>query len=132
MTRTDARELLMQAVFQMEAQKDSSNQLFELLIDERNPDKSSLSYLRTNFENIRRNIDEIDNKIDEFAKGRGSKRMPKSVLAVLRAAIGEMLYYDTPNPIVINEAVEIAKKYCGDDDEKFINGVLGSIERSIK
>ena len=67
MTRTEARELLMQAVFQMEAQKDSSNELFEQLLAEQKADKGNLAYLRTNFENLRRNALEIDDRIDKYS-----------------------------------------------------------------
>ena len=131
MTRTEARELLMQAVFQMEAQKDSSNELFEQLLAEQKADKGNLAYLRTNFENLRRNALEIDDRIDKFAIGRSTKRMPKADLAILRIAVSEMLYYDTPDSVVINEAVEMAKKYCSAESAGFINGVLGSIQRNL-
>ena len=131
MTRTEARELLMQAVFQMEAQKDSSNELFEQLLAEQKADKGNLAYLRTNFENLRRNALEIDDRIDKYAIGRNTKRMPKTDLAILRVAVCEMLYYDTPDSVVINEAVEMAKKYCSAESAGFINGVLGSIQRNL-
>jgi len=50
---------------------------------------------------------------------------------VMRLAIYEMLYDDdTPVSIAINEAVELAKKYGGDEDSSFVNGVLGGISRS--
>mgnify|MGYP000700724539 CR=1 FL=1 len=80
MTRTEARELLMQAVFQMEAQKDSSNELFEQLLAEQKADKSNLAYLRTNFENLRRNALEIDDRIDKFAIGRSTNECLKLTL----------------------------------------------------
>lgn len=130
MTRTDARELLMQAVFQMEAQKNSDTELFELLINKRDPDEENLIFIRNNFENLRRHLEEIDGKINEFAKSRNTKRMPKADLAILRVAVSELLYYDTPNSIVINEAVEMSKKFCSDESRKFVNGILGSIERN--
>lgn len=130
MTRTEARELLMQAIFQTEAQKDSSNELFEQLLAEQKADKGNLAYLRTNFENFRRHAIEIDDRIDKFAIGRSIKRMAKTDLAILRTAVCEMLYYDTPDSVVINEAVEMAKKYCTQESAGFINGVLGSIERN--
>ena len=115
----------------LEAQKDSSNELFEQLLAEQKADKGNLAYLRTNFENLRRNALEIDDRIDKFAIGRSTKRMPKADLAILRVAVSEMLYYDTPDSVVINEAVEMAKKYCSAESAGFINGVLGSIQRNL-
>ena len=50
---------------------------------------------------------------------------------MLRLAIYEMLYDDdTPASVAINEAVELAKKYGGEEDSSFVNGILGSISRA--
>ncbi len=58
------------------------------------------------------------------------QRITKVSLAVLRLALCEMMYFDDiPVSVTINEAVELAKKYAGKQDSKFINGVLGTIAR---
>ncbi len=49
--------------------------------------------------------------------------------AILRMATAEMLHLDTPIPVVINEAVEITKRLCGDEPRALINGVLDAIAR---
>ena len=131
MTRKDARELLMQAVFQMDIQDDHSNELLELFLSDKNVDKKNGDFIRSTFESIRRNILHIDDTIDKYATNWNVKRMPKTDLAILRVAIGEMFYSDEiADAIAINEAVEMAKKYCGEESSKFINGVLGSVSRS--
>lgn len=131
MTRTDARELLMQGVFQMDIQENQSNELLELLIMDKKLDEESGAYIRGSFETIRRNLIEIDDTIEKYATNWSIKRMPKADLAILRVAVSEILYHDeTPNAVAINEAVEMAKKYCTEDSRKFINGVLGSVERN--
>lgn len=48
-------------------------------------------------------------------------------LAILRVATEELLYSDTPPKVIIDEAVEIAKKYGAENSASFINGVLGTI-----
>lgn len=53
-------------------------------------------------------------------------------LAVLRAATYELLQGETPEKVVIDEAVEIAKKYGADKSPSFVNGVLGTILATIK
>ena len=74
---------------------------------------------------------EIDARIDEFSHKWSRNRISRVALAVLRLAVYEMLYDDdTPVSIAINEAVELAKKYGGDEDSSFVNGVLGGISRS--
>ena len=57
-------------------------------------------------------------------------RLPKVNLAVLRLAVYEIMFEESvPDSAAVNEAVELAKKYSGDDDYSFINGVLGSFLR---
>ena len=59
--------------------------------------------------------------------------MAKVDLAVLRLALGEILYTnDVPTAVVIDEAVKMAKKFGGEDSSKFVNGILGKIERDIQ
>ena len=73
---------------------------------------------------------EIDARIDAFSHKWSRDRISRVALAVLRLAIYEMEYEDeTPVSVAINEAVELAKKYGGDEDSSFVNGVLGGISR---
>lgn len=61
-------------------------------------------------------IEEIDAKIDEVAAGWKTKRMGKVELTILRLAVYEMLYDDTiPEKVSVNEAVELAKKFGGNE-----------------
>ena len=70
----------------------------------------------------------IDTVIDSFAKGWNTQRMNRVELAILRLAVYELKYSkDAPVGVVINEAVELAKKYSSDEAPAFINGVLGKI-----
>ncbi len=73
----------------------------------------------------------IDHEIERHLKDWRLQRLPRVSLSILRLAIAEMLY-GAPgmHSVVINEAVELAKKYGGDDDYQFINGVLGSVSRA--
>ena len=74
---------------------------------------------------------EINPLIEENLKGWTAERLPKPCLNVLRLAVAEMLYGEPGmDSVVINEAVELAKKYAGDKDYQFVNGVLGAISRS--
>ena len=74
----------------------------------------------------------LDSKISEFASGWRLARIPKINIAILRVAIYEILLVDgVPASVAVNEAVELAKKYSGTDDAAFINGILGSLVRSL-
>lgn len=75
------------------------------------------------------NSDHIDKLITDNVKGWTLSRISKVSLSVLRLAITEIEYYDTPVSVAINEAVELTKKYATDKDGAFVNGVLGSVVR---
>lgn len=87
-------------------------------------------FIRDSFCGAVKNSDEIDEIISRHAVGWKIKRMSKVTLSVLRLAVYELKYTDTPPKAVINEAVEIAKEY---DDEKaapFVNGILNKVART--
>lgn len=77
--------------------------------------------------------DELDAEISRHLKsGWKVSRISRVSLAILRLALYEMLYRDeVPVSVSINEAVELAKKYSVEDDSSFVNGVLGSIAKSL-
>lgn len=78
-------------------------------------------------------LDEIDSTISRYlASGWKISRLSKVVLAVLRLAVCEILFFDSiPYAVSINEAVELAKKYAAEQDPAFINAVLGAAVKDI-
>ena len=73
-------------------------------------------------------LDELDQKIAEHAKAWNLSRIGKAELSILRLAVYEILFdEEVPKKVAINEAVELAKKYCNDKAAPFINGILGKI-----
>ncbi len=78
-------------------------------------------------------IEEIDEKIENNAKGWSVKRISKVALSVLRLAVYEIFYRgDVPVSVSINEAVELCKKYATQDDASFVNGILGTVARACE
>lgn len=73
--------------------------------------------------------DEIDDIIKSHIKGWTIERLSRVTLSVLRFAVTELKYGSTSEKIVINEAVELSKKYSTPQDARFVNGVLGSVVR---
>lgn len=85
-------------------------------------------YITEKFNRIKDRISEIDEKINGVAKGWKTERMGKTELAILRLAVYEMIYdEDVPVKVAINEAVELAKKFGGDDSPSFVNGILAKL-----
>lgn len=77
----------------------------------------------------------IDEKISAYARGWSLDRIAHISLAILRLCTYELLFTEVPTPVAINEAVELAKLYDGDDAPAFINGILNAIasrERETK
>lgn len=86
--------------------------------------------IREKLEDIISHIPEIDERLNQVSKGWKTSRMGKVDLSILRLAAYELLYDDdVPTGVAINEAVEIAKRYGGDDSASFVNGILGQIAR---
>lgn len=79
---------------------------------------------------IKEKLPEIDEKIDELSVSWKKNRLGKVELTILRLAIYEILFdEEIPAGVAINEAVELAKKYGGDDAPSFVNGVLGKLTK---
>lgn len=78
--------------------------------------------------------DEIDQQLADVSENWAIDRMPVVDRAILRLATYEMLFVDdVPVSVSINEAVELAKAYGGEDDSsRFVNGVLGRIARTME
>ena len=75
-------------------------------------------------------LPEIDEALNEASKGWKTSRMGKVELSILRLAVYELRYDDdVPGKVAINEAVELAKKFGGNEAPAFINGVLGKLAK---
>ncbi|MBP0989670.1 MAG: transcription antitermination factor NusB [Oscillospiraceae bacterium] len=125
MTRKEAREQAFILIFEHEFRK---SETFEEIVDTAeayfNEKVNEFSYILA--KNAIENAETIDGYIEKYSLNWKKVRISKVNLAVLRLAIGEMLYYDdTPDSVAINEAVEIVKKYGGDEEKAYVNGVLG-------
>lgn len=79
-------------------------------------------------------LPELDERLESISQNWSVSRMPIMDLAILRIALYEMLYVDeVPISVSINEAVEMAKAFGGDDDSpKFVNGMLGNVARQLE
>lgn len=84
------------------------------------------------FSGAMENQEKIDFYIEKNIKHWSKDRLTRTALSVLRLAIFEMLFLkETPKSVVINEAVEIAKKYSTKEESSYVNGVLGAIADNL-
>ncbi len=129
MTRRDAREqafvLLFEMIFNDEPVEDiirDASLCRDIVVDD---------FAAAVANTVREHREEIDATIEAFSSKWKLNRLPKVTVSILRLAICEMQYMkDIPVGASINEAVELAKKYGGDEDPAYVNGVLGGIARS--
>ena len=76
-------------------------------------------------------IEVLDEYVEKFSTKWKKNRLSRVSLSVLRLALYEMLYEESiPESVSINEAVELAKKFGGEEVSAFVNGLLGAVSRS--
>jgi N utilization substance protein B len=103
-------------------------------LDRQNQDEI-FGYARQIVDGVIEHHDEIDELLETYAQGWAIDRMPHLDRAILRVASWEILYNDdVPDPVAINEAVELAKELSTDESGGFINGLLSRISstKSVK
>lgn len=129
MNRTEIRELTFKLLYSNEIQKDIGEEQIDLYLQENNiENKAQIEYVKTTFNGIQKNIKDIEDLIKNNLKENWSiERIAKIDLAILKIAIYEIVYVNLPYKVVINEAVELAKKYGEDQSKAFVNGILASI-----
>lgn len=123
--RSEEREQAFCLLFQSLFNTDENFEIYEENIE------SVGDYARSIALGVEEKKDNLDELIEKYSKGWKVKRLPKVNLAILRLAAYEILFVDdVPESVAINEAVELAKKYSGESDYSFINGVLGALVKS--
>ncbi len=131
LTRTEAREKIMIILYQIDFYiKDNISFDVESVIHE-NLDIDN-KYVDDVVNGVLEHLDSIDKSITKYLGNWDLDRLGKTDKAILRLATFEMLYYDTPKIVAINEAVELAKKYSDDKIVKLINAVLDKIRDEVE
>ncbi|MBR6649901.1 MAG: transcription antitermination factor NusB [Clostridia bacterium] len=89
------------------------------------------SFAKNLYETVVSNKSEIDKTIEASSNKWKISRFSTVTRAIVRLAVGEIMFTDVPAKVAINEAVEIAKVYDDDKATSFINGVLNNISRNL-
>ena len=132
MTRTETRELAFELLYSLEIQKvkqEEYNEQIEIFLTEQNISQPKVKeYIVETVNGINKNEEKILKLISQNLKEKWSiDRLSKVNVAILKLATYEIIYTKLPYKVVVNEAVEIAKKYGDDNSSAFINGVLANI-----
>jgi len=128
MRRSDQREWIVKIAYQTQLDPEL-NQIEKLL---ESHGLAADDYLIGSLQSLFRNRDAIDARIEANLTKWSLNRVMRIDLAILRAAVNEMCFTGyAPVSVVINESVELAKKYSDEPSYKFINGVLSSIAKAV-
>lgn len=146
MTRTNAREIVAQLVYEMGFRDDDARTLVREHLDpdyyatlkdesdayEERPSSKQIEYIQSTVCGIREKQDELDGYISKYAIGWNLGRISKTARAIMQLAMYECLYvHDVPVSAAINEAVELTRKYENEDVVAFVNGILGAFAREV-
>ena len=129
MNRSASREETFKLLYSLEIQKENLQEQINIYLDNlENIDEKTKTYINDTVKGIENNITEIEKKISEnLKKDWKIERISKINLVLLKLAIYEILYTETPYKVAINEAIEISKKNGDDNSPNFVNGILASV-----
>ena len=132
--RRKSRELAMQMLFQADVGKQTLDQVRNTFWEAREAvDAETRGFSEDIFRVAAARGEEIDQLIESHSANWRLQRIPAVDRNVLRAAIAEMLGFpQTPIPVIINESLEIARRYSAMESLNFLNGVLDAIARDRK
>jgi len=130
--RRTARELALNLMYQVDAGGLRIDEAVETMREQVDAAPEVLDYAEKLARGAHREKRQLDKIIRRLSPNWAPARQPVVDRNVLRLAIYEMSIPDAPpTPVVINEAVELAKKYSTEDSGKFVNGVLGAYVREL-
>lgn len=129
MNRSEARDMAFKFLYQVEVQKENNEKAINIFFENNEIEsKDAQKYILSVANGVNENLEDITELIKKNLKQDWKiERISKVTLAILKLAIYEIVYAKIPFKVVINEAVELAKKYGEDSSSAFVNGILASI-----
>lgn len=134
MNKSAVRELTFKLLYSLEIQKSFEDEDMELYFEDMQLEsEDAKNQIKEDVKNIIDNNDKLIEQISGNLKSDWKlERISKVNLSLLKLAIYEMIYKKVPYKVVINEVVELAKKYGEDTSSSFINGVLATVVKENK
>ena len=142
MSRQNAREAAVRFLYQCDMTGDAPCAAVESYFRNVQPDDEDLyiplsdgdiEYMNSVLSGVSENIDEIDGISSANSKEWQINRISKTLMAIMRIAVFEMKFLeDVPAKVSINEAIELAKAYDGEQTGAFVNGILAGVVRQLK
>ena len=129
MNRSEARDMAFKFLYQVEVQKENNEEAINLFFENNEiKNEDAQKYILDVAQGVDKNLENITELIKKNLKQDWKlERISKVTIAILKLATYEILYAKIPFKVVINEAVELAKKYGEETSHSFINGILASV-----
>ncbi|EAJ6199847.1 transcription antitermination factor NusB [Campylobacter coli] len=128
-TRHQVRQSVISLLYALEMNEKNENFIDEFL-NEKKIRNEQKNFTLSLYEGIIKNLDDIDKNLNPCFNENEIEKLGHIERAILRLGAYELLFTDTPNAIVINEAIELAKELANDNSPKFINGVLDTLVKA--
>ena len=134
MKRTEAREEAFKLLYSLQLMKEEKiEEQIDLYVNQNEiTDQEAIKYINDIITGTNKENENLEKMISENIKTEWDiNRISKIDLTLLKLGIYEIVYSKLPYKVVINEVVELAKKYGDDSSKSFINGVLASIIKKL-
>jgi N utilization substance protein B len=125
--RSRAREIALQALFQEDLNPENSLENLGAFLAARLHDDAMREFAKQLVLGVKRNQNELDALLSEKAENWAISRMAATDRNLMRMAAFEIRYFDTPDRVAIDEAVELAKRYGSAQSPQFVNGILDKL-----
>lgn len=122
--RSKARQVAVQMLYQVDLNPDVDGKSIRAMITERLTDESLQDFSWALFAGTMEHRPQLDERIQKVAENWKLSRMAATDRAILRLGAFELLHSPTPHGVVIDEAVELAKKFGAGPSSQFVNGIL--------
>jgi transcription antitermination protein NusB len=130
--RTKSREFAMQMLFQWDMSQQEAKKLEVKFWRGAKAAEGTRAFANRLFEGAAEEATTLDELITKHADNWRFERLSSIDRAILRLAIYELLFVDTPGKVVLNEAVDLAKKFSSEEAGGFVNGILDAVHKSLK
>ncbi len=130
-SRRKARELALQMLYQWEVGGHRPAEVLSTFLSGHTLDPEVEGFARSLFEGTVAEVASLDARVRKQSENWRVERMAAVDRNVLRLALFELLHFETPPAVVINEALEIVRRFSGEESVEFVNGVLDGIRKSL-
>ncbi len=131
-TRTRARQVALQVLFQSDLNPDADEQRAQFIRTRLHRKSALIEFAKSLIHGVVENREALDNAIQGAANNWSVPRMAVTDRNILRLAAFEMLHTETPPPVVIDEAIELAKRFGSNQSSGFVNGILDRVLKASR